>query len=78
MQRPRLRRIFASRPRLTYSPQRGGAALEYVLVSTFAALLTIAALGFVGKLVKDRLDQIGARLGDGVSFEWNAPFGDRP
>jgi hypothetical protein len=48
------------------SGQHGGATLEYVLVSTFAAALSIAAMAYVGKLVKDRLADLGDRLGDGA------------
>ncbi len=43
--------------------QLGGAALEYVLVTTFAALTGIAALSFAGKIVKDRLAVIADKLG---------------
>lgn len=43
--------------------QRGGAALEYVLVSTFAAALCIAALTFVGDAVHDKLEALADKLG---------------
>jgi Flp pilus assembly pilin Flp len=58
--------------------QRGGAALEYVLVSTFAAALCIAALTFVGNAVHDKLEALGDKLGsDAVpdDLDW---LGDGP
>lgn len=41
----------------------GGAALEYLMVSTFAAVVAIAALGFLGTVVKEQLTKLGDRLG---------------
>lgn len=60
------------------SHKKGGAALEYILVSTFAAVVTIAALGFVGTVVKKQLANMAARLGidDGSSDLWDHPFGN--
>ena len=54
----------------------GGAALEYILVSTFAAVITIAALGFVGTVVKKQLANMAERLGmDTDPTElWTDPF----
>ena len=54
----------------------GGAALEYILVSTFAAVITIAALGFVGNIVKKQLANMAQRLGmdaDPADL-WTDPF----
>lgn len=45
------------------SRQHGGAALEYVLVSTFAAALSLAVMAVVGGMVKDQVGRIGERLG---------------
>lgn len=43
--------------------QRGGAALEYVLVSTFAAALCMAALSFVATTVQEKLKDLATKLG---------------
>ena len=43
--------------------QCGAAALEYILVSTFAAVVTVAALGFVSKVIKDELTTMASKLG---------------
>lgn len=43
--------------------KRGSATMEYVIVSTFAALLSIAAITFVKRLVKDRVGQMASKLG---------------
>lgn len=58
--------------------KKGGAALEYILVSTFAAVVTIAALGFVGTVVKKQLANMASRLGidEGSDDLWDNPFGD--
>lgn len=42
--------------------EAGGATLEYVLISTFAAALSIAAMTYVGRLVKSQLAALGERL----------------
>jgi Flp pilus assembly pilin Flp len=43
--------------------ERGGAALEYILVSTFAAIVTLAALAFIGKVVQQQLQTMADKLG---------------
>lgn len=43
--------------------RRGGATLEYILVSTFAAVVSLTALGFVGKVVKAELARMAEKLG---------------
>ncbi len=45
------------------SGQYGGAALEYVLVSTFAAALSLAVMAVVGGMVKEQVGRVGDRLG---------------
>lgn len=40
----------------------GGAAMEYIIVSTFAALISITAIGFVGKIFKDKMRQLGKKM----------------
>ena len=45
------------------SYQFGGAAMEYILVTTFATVIGIAALGFVGKVMKDKLSSMAGKLG---------------
>ncbi len=43
--------------------KRGGATLEYILVSTFAAVVSLTALGFVGKVVQAQLTKMADKLG---------------
>ena len=51
------------------SMQRGSATLEYILVSTFALIFSIAALGYIGKIASTKLEQLDP---DGVEpFELN-------
>ena len=51
-----------SRPKPLFN-ERGGAALEYVLVSAFATALSLAALAIVGRLAKDELSKIAEHYG---------------
>ena len=43
--------------------ERGAAALEYILISTFAVAFSLAALAVLTHLVKDELGRLSARLG---------------
>ncbi len=43
--------------------QAGSATLEYVIVSTFAAVLSIASITFVGRMVKTKVDQVATKVG---------------
>ena len=54
--------------------QSGAAALEYILVSTFAAVVAIAALGFVGKVVREQLTAMASKLGVTEVPEIPVPF----
>jgi Flp pilus assembly pilin Flp len=58
--------------------KKGGAALEYILVSTFAAVVTMGALAFVGTLIKKQLTHMGEKLGaDAPDADlWTSPFSD--
>ncbi len=58
--------------------KRGGAALEYILVSTFAAVVTMGALAFVGTVIKKQLTHMGEKLGVDApeSDVWSNPFTD--
>lgn len=47
--------------------QSGSVALEYILVSAFAAILSIAALTFVNKIVKTKAEKIEEKLG--ITFD---------
>jgi hypothetical protein len=59
------------------NPQAGGAVLEYILVTAFAAVVGMAALGFVGKIIKERLSSMAQRLGIEDSAELSLPW-DEP
>ncbi len=58
--------------------KKGGAALEYILVSTFAAVVTMGALAFVGTVIKKQLTHMGEKLGVDApdSDLWTNPFSD--
>jgi Flp pilus assembly pilin Flp len=40
--------------------EAGGVALEYVLVTTFALATTLAAIGYLGKTLKSRFEELEA------------------
>ncbi len=42
--------------------EKGGVALEYILVSTFAALATTLALGLMGKIAKKKIDSLAEKF----------------
>lgn len=43
--------------------ERGGAAVEYILVSVFGLLLAVAAIAFVRQALQSRVAAIEERLG---------------
>lgn len=45
------------------SSEYGGAAMEYILVTTFATVVGISALGFVGGVIKEKLNEMADKLG---------------
>ncbi len=54
--------------------QFGGAALEYIMVTTFAAIIGIAALSYTGKAIKEQLKRLGEQMGITEEPEINLPF----
>lgn len=47
----------------TRSFQHGGAALEYILVTAFAAVVSITAMSVIAKVVDQELDKLAERTG---------------
>ena len=43
--------------------EEGGAALEYLIVTIFALLLSLTLLAFCGKIISEKLNQTFVRLG---------------
>ena len=58
--------------------EHGGAALEYILVSTFAAVVGMAALTFIGKVVQSQLTHLADRLGIDETPDLSNPFEGDP
>jgi len=67
-------RLSWLRMKLPDNPERGAAALEYILVRTFAAVVTISALGFVSKIIKEELATMASKLGSSEQPEISNPF----
>lgn len=53
-----------------FASQRGGAALEYVIVSTVSALLALAAMTYVGQKAQDQLEKLNAALEEEMEKSW--------
>ncbi len=49
--------------------RRGGATLEYILVSTFATILTVAALTYLAGVFRERIGLLSDKLGVEVELE---------
>ena len=43
--------------------QEGSMALEYVLISAFAAVVSLAAIAYVGQIVRGKIDQVEDKIG---------------
>tara|TARA_B100001094_G_C18085267_1_gene747397 strand:+ start:94 stop:348 length:255 start_codon:yes stop_codon:yes gene_type:complete len=52
----------------TQHNQKGGAALEYILVSSFALVLTLSALGFIGNAIKNKISEMEEKLGSSLEI----------
>jgi Flp pilus assembly pilin Flp len=52
------------------SREAGGAAIEYVLVSLFATVFSVAAIAFVSKVIKTKMTEIGEKLGIEMEFDF--------
>jgi len=42
---------------------RGSITMEYIVVSSFALIVSVSAVTWIGKLVKARIDNLSAKLG---------------
>ena len=47
--------------------QKGSAALEYLIVTTFATIAAIVLLGVVSHLTKEKIESIKGKLGVDIS-----------
>jgi hypothetical protein len=65
-----MKKIFISK-----QPQAGSIALEYLIVSVFSFILTVAALGYVSKITQTKLEALSKELGIEFSipkiFPWD-------
>jgi hypothetical protein len=48
---------------LLKSSSQGSVTMEYIVVSTFALLVSISAVTWIGKIIKDRVDKIASKMG---------------
>ena len=49
---------------------RGGAAIEYIIVSTFAMLMAVGGVVFVSKALKTKMSKLEEKLG--ITFDGDA------
>ena len=52
----------------------GGAALEYLLVSTFATIATITILGLIANISKEKLEQLRGKINLDYEIKEINPF----
>ena len=45
------------------SNEKGGAALEYLIVTIFAMMISLALLSFCGRLINEKLNETFTKLG---------------
>lgn len=60
--------FFFKRDKL-HKKEAGGAAVEYIIVTTFATLLAIAAVGFVTQTLKQKMSHLEEKFG--ITFDEN-------
>lgn len=52
--------------------KQGSATMEYVIVSTFAAMLSLAAITFVGRMVRTKVDVMAKKVGvEATEFDFD-------
>ncbi len=56
--------------------EKGGVALEYLLVTTFAAIASISLLGFMGTMTKKKLESFAKKLDVSIEDVELNPFKD--
>lgn len=61
-------------PKQPIDGEFGGSALEYLIVSLFSLLLAIAAIQFVGQVIKKHATEIETKAG--ITLELPKIFGD--
>ena len=50
---------------------RGSITLEYILVSTFAAVAALSSLAYVGKILKTQLETLSTKVGVNFTDDGN-------
>ncbi|MBP9708629.1 MAG: hypothetical protein KBD78_13400 [Oligoflexales bacterium] len=76
MVKPKTVRSFFRLIKKEKSAEYGGAAMEYILVTTFATVVGISALGFVGGVIKEKLNEMADKLGvESTALDFDI-FGD--
>ncbi len=49
---------------------RGSVTMEYIIVSSFALLVSISAVTWLGSIIKDRVSKIATKMGvDSTNFD---------
>ncbi len=62
----------------TKNKQKGGVALEYILVSAFAAVASTLILGVIGGITKQKLEQLKEKFGIEADFSAFDSFDKTP
>lgn len=65
-------------PNLLKNSSEGSVSMEYIIVSCFALLISVSAVTWLGKMVKERITQIAERLNvdtNELELDFDTSFG---
>lgn len=67
-----------AKPILPKNSSEGSVSMEYIIVSCFALLISVSAVTWLGKMVKERITQIAERLNvdtNELELDFDTSFG---
>lgn len=62
---------------LRKNSSQGSVTMEYIIVSSFALLVSISAVTWIGKVIKERVDKMASKMGSD-SGEFNIDWDSEP
>jgi hypothetical protein len=65
--------IFVRTPKFLLGRIRGSVTFEYILVSTFTAVITLASLAYIGKIIEGKLKNLSDKLAAADELDWPEP-----
>jgi Flp pilus assembly pilin Flp len=65
--------FFVFTPIFLRGRSRASVTFEYILVSTFTAVVTIASLSYIGQIIEDKLKNLSDKLAESDELDWPEP-----